>query len=67
MRAGIEGKIIKLPENLLSDEPIAVTVSIGGAWFREQETPEAFVDRALYLSKEHGRNQVTWESQNTGN
>ena len=65
VRASIEGKVIKSPEGLSSDESISVTVSIGGSWFRDQEKPETFVeraDRSLYLSKEFGRNQVTWES-----
>lgn len=68
IRASIEGKTINLPEELLANKLLAVTVSVGAALFREQETPEAFIDRAdraLYLSKEHGRNQVTWENQRT--
>jgi diguanylate cyclase len=68
VRAGIERQMIKVPEELLADVLIAVTASVGGAWFREEETPEAFVDRAdraLYLSKQEGRNRVTWEGRNT--
>ena len=68
VRAGIERQMIKVPEELLPDELIAVTASLGGAWFREEEMPEAFVDRAdraLYLSKQEGRNRVTWEGRDT--
>lgn len=68
VRANIEQAIISLPEELGIDQPIQVTISIGGAWFREQEATEALVDRAdraLYLSKENGRNRVTWENRRT--
>ena len=68
VRSGIERLMIKLPDDSVADELIAVTASIGGAWYREEETAEAFVDRAdraLYLSKEEGRNRVTWEGPAT--
>ncbi len=68
VRAGIERLMIKMPEDLLKDELIAVTASVGGAWYREDESPEAFIDRAdraLYLSKQEGRNRVTWEGRGT--
>jgi diguanylate cyclase len=68
VRAGIERLMIKVPEDLLADELVAVTASLGGAWYREEETSEALVDRAdrvLYLSKQDGRNRVTWEGRNT--
>jgi diguanylate cyclase len=68
VRAGIARLMIKPPEGILADELIAVTASIGGAWFREQETPEALVDRAdrtLYLSKQEGRNRVPWERRSS--
>ena len=68
IRAGIERMNIKLPEDLLKDELIAVTVSVGGAWYREEESSESLVDRtdrALYLSKQDGRNRVTWEGRDT--
>ena len=64
VRGGIERLMIKLPEDLVADELIAVSASIGGAWYREEEAAEAFVDRAdraLYVSKQEGRNRVTWE------
>lgn len=64
VRAGVERLMIQLPDDLGVKEPIAVSVSIGGAWYRDQEAPEAFVDRAdqaLYRSKQAGRNRVTWE------
>ena len=68
VRAGIERNMIKVPEELLADELIAVTASIGGAWFRVEEKPEVLVDRAdkaLYRSKQDGRNRVTWEGRST--
>lgn len=55
---------IELPADLGYDQPAEVTVSLGGAWYREQEAAEALVersDKALYRSKENGRDQVTWE------
>ena len=60
---------IELPEELGFDQKLAVTVSVGGAWYRDQESPQTLVDRAdraLYQSKENGRNKVTWESRQTG-
>ena len=65
LRASIERSRITLPEALGAGRTVAVTVSLGGAWLREQEPLEAFVnraDRALYRSKQGGRNRVTWES-----
>lgn len=56
---------IAAPEELGIDHPIEVTISIGGALFRDAENPESLVeraDRALYRSKQAGRNRVTWES-----
>ena len=56
---------IELPADLGYEQPVEVTVSLGGAWYREDEAAEALVersDKALYLSKENGRNQVTWEN-----
>lgn len=64
IRGGIERSLIALPEG--AGEPLAVTVSIGGAWLRTEEPVEAFVgraDRGLYGSKRKGRNQVTWEGR----
>jgi len=68
VRAGIERLMIKLPDDLLADALIAVTASIGGAWYREEEPGEASIDRAdraLYLAKKEGRNRVTWEGRAT--
>lgn len=68
VRLHIGRSLIDLPSELGFDRPVDITVSIGGAWFREQEPGEALVeraDRALYLSKEGGRNRVTWESRLT--
>lgn len=64
VRLHIAQTVIQLPEELGFDQPVEVTVSLGGAWHREQEPAESFVDRAdraLYLSKENGRNQVSWD------
>ena len=60
---------IDLPAELGFEQKLAVTVSVGGAWYRDQESPQTLVDRAdraLYQSKENGRNKVTWESRQTG-
>jgi PleD family two-component response regulator len=57
--------IIELPADLGYDQPVEVTVSLGGAWYRDREAAEALVersDKALYRSKENGRNRVTWEN-----
>jgi diguanylate cyclase len=66
LRATIERSPIRLPEELGPGRTLSVTVSLGGAWLREQEAVEAFVDRAdraLYRSKQDGRNRVTWEGK----
>jgi PleD family two-component response regulator len=55
-------------KELAKKEAVSVTVSLGGAWSREGESFEGFVDRAdraLYLSKEDGCNKVTWEGRET--
>lgn len=57
---------IRLPPELGFDHPVQVTVSVGGAWFRFGESTEALIeraDRALYLSKQNGRDRVTWEGR----
>lgn len=57
---------IELPEELGFEQKLAVTVSVGGGWYRDQESPQTLVDRAdraLYQSKENGRNKVSWESR----
>ena len=64
VRLQISAMRITLPEELGFPEPVMVTVSLGGALYREHETLESLVDRsdrALYQSKENGRNRVTWE------
>lgn len=66
VRAGIARARIELPADLGHEQALAVTVSIGGAWYRDGETAETLVDRAdraLYRSKEEGRDRVSWESQ----
>jgi diguanylate cyclase len=66
VRATIERGEIHLPPEFGSEQALSVTVSIGVAWLREQEPIEAFVaraDRALYASKEAGRNCVSWEGR----
>lgn len=67
--AAVENSRVRIPEAFAKAAPeLAVTVSIGVAWYREGESTESFVDRAdraLYLSKKTGRNRVTWESRVT--
>lgn len=66
IRAGVASCLFNLPEDLALKEAVSVTVSIGGAWFREKESFASFVDRAdrsLYFSKKGGRNRVTWEME----
>ena len=68
VRAGIERGVIELRGELGFEQQLQVTASLGGAWYRDKEAIEAFVDRAdraLYLSKENGRNRVTWEGRQT--
>lgn len=65
VRLQVAALAIALPEELGFSEPVAVTASLGGAWFREGESAETLVDRAdraLYQSKENGRNRVSWEN-----
>lgn len=55
---------VALPAELRISKRIPVTASLGGAWVRIDENPEALIeraDKALYRSKENGRNQVSWE------
>lgn len=64
VRLHIARTIIQLPQELGFDQPVEVTVSLGGAWYREQESSQNLIDRAdkaLYRSKENGRNQVNWD------
>jgi len=63
IRRSVQVSAIETPAELGLKQPISVTVSVGGAWYRSGEPIEAFVDRAdsaLYQSKEGGRNRVTW-------
>jgi len=64
IRANIEAKAIQLSNSPAGDTLLVVTASVGGAFYRDKETIEDFLDRAdrsLYASKENGRNKVTWE------
>jgi len=66
LRANVQRTVIELSTIKSKEKSLSVTISIGGAWYRENEPSENFVDRAdrsLYLSKQHGRNRVTWENQ----
>lgn len=68
VRSSIENAPVELAAELGVAEPLAVTASLGGAWLRDDEAIEAFIDRAdqaLYRSKEGGRNRVTWEGMTT--
>lgn len=70
IRASIERCIIHLPVDVSEGKILSVTASLGGGWYRDGESPESLVDRAdraLYLSKENGRNRVTWENRQTEN
>ena len=47
-------------------QTLGITVSVGVAWCREDDTPESLIRRAdecLYLAKESGRNKVCVESE----
>jgi diguanylate cyclase len=64
LRAGIARSPVRLPPDLGQAGELSLTVSIGGAWYREGEAAEALIDRAdrsLYRSKEAGRDRVSWE------
>ena len=64
IRINIESKAIELSNSPSSDTHLSVTASVGGAFYRDNESIEDFIDRAdrsLYSSKENGRNRVTWE------
>lgn len=70
LRQQIERAVIDLAAEAGAQGKLSVTVSIGGAWLREQESTDRFfdrADRALYLSKQNGRNRVTWEGRRTEN
>ena len=63
--AGVERTLIDLSAESTPGRTLSVTVSIGGAWLRDGEDVEAFVeraDRALYQSKQNDRNLVAWET-----
>ncbi|MCB1791579.1 MAG: diguanylate cyclase [Gammaproteobacteria bacterium] len=64
VRVHVSQTFIDMPEELSIAEPICVTVSIGGAWYRDGEGIEPFLDRAdraLYRSKQNGRDRVSWD------
>ena len=65
VRLHIASASIQLSEELGFAHKLSVTVSLGGGWYRHGESTEALVDRvdrALYQSKENGRNRVSWEN-----
>lgn len=66
VRLHVGRALIELPPELGFEQPVMVTVSVGGACYREGESSESLVDRAdraLYESKQNGRNRVTWEGR----
>ena len=66
VRTHIDRYLIKLPDDVADGKVLSVSVSVGGAWLRESDTTKAFVDRAdraLYQSKDNGRNRVSWENR----
>ncbi|MCB1785828.1 MAG: GGDEF domain-containing protein [Chromatiaceae bacterium] len=70
IRQHIERSQVALPGAQAASAVVSVTLSIGGAWYREAESIAAFVDRAdraLYLSKRAGRNRVSWEGRRNDN
>jgi diguanylate cyclase len=66
VRLHVGQSLIELPRELGFEQPVMVTVSVGGAWYRQGESIESLIDRAdraLYESKQNGRNRVTWEGR----
>ena len=57
LRSAVEKKTFKY-----KNETFKVTISLGIASLREDDTPESIIERAddaLYISKKEGKNRVT--------
>jgi diguanylate cyclase len=65
VRLHIATHAIQLSAELGFSHTVSVTASLGGAWYRVSESIETLVeraDRALYQSKDSGRNRVSWQN-----
>ena len=66
IRTHIDQSIIQPPDDIAGGRVLSISASVGGGWLKEAEATQVLVaraDRALYQSKQNGRNRVTWESR----
>ena len=65
----IANRIIKIIESnqlIYKGQSLQVTMSIGGTTYKEDDTPESLIsraDKALYKSKNNGKNQINMEEE----